>query len=226
MKILKFLIPILISSFTYSEPFPTYFEKYEESDLKISFYDIVVEEFKILNKDLKLIPRYIMEDYLYSTEFPTEEDLNKIGQRYHLPEGLLFAMFWKESQYKCNKESEKGADGCFQFIKGTAIKMGLLTDDYDYRANPWISADAAARYLAWNFKFLNLSNPKNPENWKFAVAAYNAGPNKIKHDKGLRIPLYTETQYYVEDIIGYVLFAGNLAHRLIKSIWSYDHRMR
>lgn len=200
---LRVLLLVLFSGKAISGTLP--FE-INELETELSFFNIAIENFdKKEKKDLLRVPRYILEKYLYNKSFPTEADLNIIGSKYDLPNGLLYAMFWKESQYKCNTESDKGAEGCFQFRTVTAKKMGLLTKDYDYRSNPWISADAAARYLAWNFEFLNLQNPSNPENWKYAVAAYNAGPNKIKQDKGLKIPLYTETQYYVEDIIGYIL---------------------
>jgi LysM repeat protein len=155
-------------------------------------------------KDITTLPPSIIEEYLSKESFPNEDDLNEISRRYDIPDGLLFAMFWKESQFTCNSSSEKGASGCFQFRPLTAKKMGILSDHHDYRTHPWISADAAARYLTWNFKFLGLKNTRNTEEWKFAVAAYNAGPNRIKTSSGLRIPLFTETQYYVEDIIGYI----------------------
>lgn len=223
MKILKSLTLALLASQSLAGGLPTYTVSSLESELSL-FSSITIEDFSDKSKeDLLLVPKYIIESHLYDKTFPTELDLNIIGNKYNLPNGLLYAMFWKESQYQCNKGSEKGAEGCFQFRPLTAKKMGILTNDYDYRSNPWISADAAARYLLWNFKFLNLNNHKNPENWKFAVAAYNAGPNKIKQDHGLRIPLYTETQYYVEDIIGYVtgdkyiVQPGDLIGKIAKS---------
>lgn len=206
MKILNILILLLISQQSISQQLPTYIKDNYNQISKPGGFDITVEEFKNHDKkDLLNIPSHILKNYIDNEDFPTEYDLNLIGSEYGLPLGLLYAMFWKESQYRCNKVSEKNASGCFQFRPLTAKKMGILSEDYDYRSNPWISADAAARYLAWNFKYLKLTNPKNPENWKFAVAAYNAGPNKINKEGGLKIPLYTETQYYVEDIIGYSL---------------------
>jgi LysM repeat protein len=205
MKILKILTITLLASQSIADTLPTYTINIMEPELSL-YSSIINENFsQKIKEDLLVVPKYIIDSYLNKKTYPSESDLNIIGNKYNIPNGLLYAMFWKESEYKCNKTSNKAAKGCFQFIPTTAIKMGLLNKNHDYTANPWISADAAARYLLWNFKFLNLTNKEDPEQWKFAVAAYNAGPNKIKQDYGLTIPLYTETQYYVEDIIGYVI---------------------
>jgi LysM repeat protein len=204
MKILKILTLTLLASQSLADTLPTYTVDIMESELSL-YSRVINDDFSNKNKeDLLTVPKYIIDSYLNKKTFPSESDLNIIGSKYNIPNGLLYAMFWKESEYKCNKTSNKAAKGCFQFISLTAKKMGILSKNYDYRSHPWISADAAARYLLWNFKFLNLSNYEDPEQWKFAVAAYNAGPNKIKQDYGLTIPFYTETQYYVDDIIGYV----------------------
>lgn len=189
-----FILILFFSGFSYANI---------QEGLPISYYHEITQK-KITNiKEIYSIPRYI-SIYSKYKKMPTEHDLNIIGSKYNIPNGLLYAMFWKESQFSCNKKSHKNAYGCFQFLYGTAKKMKIVGDNFDFRNNPWISADAAARYLYWNFNFLGLKNYNNIENWKYAVAAYNAGPNKVKTKNGLKIPLYTETQYYVDDIIGYV----------------------
>lgn len=212
MKKIFFLISI-ISNFCYGNI---------DSVLPISYYNqITTNNFNNIQK-IHEIPRYIKLYKEYKKK-PTKNDLDIIGSKYHIPNGLLYAMFWKESQFSCNKQSHKNAYGCFQFIYHTAKKMGIVGDNFDYRDNPWISADAAARYLYWNFKFLGFTDYNDLEKWKYAVAAYNAGPYKVKINDTIKIPMYTETQYYVEDIIGYVkgtkhiVQEGDLMHNISKT---------
>jgi LysM repeat protein len=171
--------------------------------------------------EYKFINSTLLRHYLSKNYIPNRQELNRIGQQYNIPHDLLYAMFWKESNYQCGLRSNKNAVGCFQFIDETAEAFNIKGSGFDYRNNPWVSADAAARYLAWNFNYLGLDNPNDLTQWQYAVAAYNAGPGKIKTDENtLSIPLYTETQFYVEDIIGYVLGEKHIVElgELIKDI--------
>ena len=159
-------------------------------------------------KELSDVPRYIKR-FANVGDMPTERDLNYIGRKYDLPDGLLYAMFWKETHYKCNVKSSANAYGCFQFQYWSAKEVNLIGKigkrDYDYRTNPWIAADAAARYLKIIQYKLNLANSKDPHSIALMLAGYNAGIGKIRRDGNkLNPPMYTETQYYIEDILGYV----------------------
>lgn len=211
---IKFLSILFFSNVSYSLEGKDFLSYYNDSE------SYIIENKKSFDfNSIKRLPSYILE-YKNIKRYPTEEELNYIGRKYQIPDGILYAMLWKESQYSCHSKSSKGAYGCFQFKRETAIKMNIIGKKYDYRNNPWISADAAARYLVWNFNYLELKNYNDLNNWEYVLAAYNAGPNKVKQKNILKIPLYTETQYYIEDIIGYakgdkyIVKNGDLMHEI------------
>lgn len=132
----------------------------------------------------------------------TRDELNTISQMYGLPDDLLFYQWHKENQGTCQKRSQKGAAGCFQFLKATAEQFKLIQGRKDYRKNPYASADAAARYLTWLLVLLYGEDAK-PDNWeqlRHALAAYNAGHRHVNKDGNIQIPTFTETQRYVFEI--------------------------
>lgn len=116
-----------------------------------------------------------------------------------IPGDLLTRLIWRESTFRPDVQSPKGAQGIAQFMPGTALEQGL-TDPFDIEA----AIPAAAGFLSelhHHFGSLGL-----------AVAAYNAGPNRV--DRWMasrdapklqpRVGLPLETQDYVLAITGRV----------------------
>ncbi|HLD02754.1 MAG TPA: transglycosylase SLT domain-containing protein, partial [Candidatus Nanoarchaeia archaeon] len=100
--------------------------------------------------------------------------IRKASEKYNLPFNILDSLIFQESSYNTNAISSKGAEGLTQLMPGTARDLGI-TDTL----NPEESIDAGARYLKRMFKMFGKSPKPIEEQWKFALAAYNAGPGNV-----------------------------------------------
>lgn len=125
-------------------------------------------------------------------------------ERYGMPLELQYLPVI-ESALVPTAESRAGAAGLWQFMPGTGSDMGLeINSLIDQRRDPYLSSDAAARYLK------NLYNIFG--DWSLAIAAYNCGPGNVnkairragdgKHDFWEIYPfLPAETRGYVPAFI-------------------------
>lgn len=91
--------------------------------------------------------------------------------RYQLPRELRYLPVI-ESALDPTAHSRAGADGLWQFMNPTAKGMGLEVNSLvDQRRDPYLSSDAAARYLKQLFETYG--------DWSLAIAAYNCGPGNV-----------------------------------------------
>ena len=84
-----------------------------------------------------------------------------------------------ESSFNNGAYSKAGASGMWQFTRGTGKNYLRIDDAVDERSDPFLAADAAARYLKDGFSRLG--------SWPLALTAYNygtAGMVRAKEAKG------------------------------------------
>ena len=114
--------------------------------------------------------------------------IERFSMENDLPPEFFARLIWRESRFRADAVSYKGAEGIAQFMPGTA-KLRGLSNSFDVLE----ALDASSRYLSeLRTQFGNLG---------FAAAAYNAGEEGLRRflDKG-RLPL--ETRDYVFAITG------------------------
>jgi soluble lytic murein transglycosylase-like protein len=99
--------------------------------------------------------------------------------------GLLAALVKHESGFDPNVRSHAGAIGLGQLMPGTAAGLGVDPTD------PIQNLDGAARYLKQQMDRFGSAD--------LALAAYNAGPNRVAQAGG--IPNITETRTYVGRVL-------------------------
>jgi len=109
------------------------------------------------------------------------------GQRHGLDPDLIHSVIRAESAGNPRAVSEKGASGLMQLMPATARNLNV-EDVF----NPTQNVEGGSRYLR---QLLSLYN----NDLQLALAAYNAGPDKVAAYKG--IPPYAETRQYVSRVI-------------------------
>ena len=110
----------------------------------------------------------------------------ELAAKYDISPALLEAVVWQESRWRSGAVSPVGARGLAQLMPGTAREMGVDS------ANPSANLEGGARYLRIQLDSFGGDVEK-------ALAAYNAGPGRVKQAGG--IPRITETQQYVAAIM-------------------------
>ncbi|WP_373499667.1 lytic transglycosylase domain-containing protein [Desulfococcus sp.] len=111
------------------------------------------------------------------------------ARRHEVHPALIKAIIKAESSYNSKAVSKRGARGLMQLMPGTARAMGVKNS-----FNPSHNINGGTRY----FKHL-LDEFEG--NIRLALAAYNAGVEKVK--KYGRVPPYKATRSYITKVISY-----------------------
>ncbi len=113
--------------------------------------------------------------------------INSAGDRHNIDPDLITSVIHAESGFNAHAISPKGAQGLMQLMPQTASNLGV-TNAFDPIAN----VEGGTRYLQQLLEFYNYDIIK-------ALAAYNAGPLRVRQYRG--VPPYYETRAYVARII-------------------------
>ena len=115
------------------------------------------------------------------------EVVNSASATFHLDPDLVNSVIHAESGFNSHAISPKGARGLMQLMPGTAGQLGV-NDAFDPQAN----VDGGSRYLRELLERYNFDLVK-------ALAAYNAGPERVDQYQG--VPPFRETRAYVARIV-------------------------
>ena len=110
--------------------------------------------------------------------------MSNIACEHGIPVGLFDAVIIRESRYQPNIYSPKNAFGLTQLMPGTAAQLGV--DRYHVESN----LRGGAKYLRQQIDRFG--------HYHLALAAYNAGPGRVRNGA---VPRIRETQDYVDNVL-------------------------
>ena len=116
-----------------------------------------------------------------------EEIISEAATRHGLDPDLIRAIIQIESGGIPDARSSKGAIGLMQLMPGTSSNLAV-SNPFDPKAN-----------IRSGTKYLSRLIERFRGNLVLALAAYNAGPEKVERYKG--IPPYPETRNYVRNVL-------------------------
>jgi soluble lytic murein transglycosylase-like protein len=147
------------------------------------YVDVPTSEIDRFEKDLSVSPA--------GKTAPSSRDMNDVisavSSRHHLDPDLINSVIHAESGFNPRAVSPKGAQGLMQLMPQTASQLGV-----DNAFDPSSNVEGGTRYLRELLERYNFDLIK-------ALAAYNAGPQRVEQYHG--VPPYYETQAYVARII-------------------------
>ncbi|MCK5813853.1 MAG: lytic transglycosylase domain-containing protein [Cocleimonas sp.] len=127
------------------------------------------------------------KQYLASKARAYQRTIQVYARAYKVEEELIHAIVKQESCFNETAHSRAGAIGLMQLMPGTADMMKI--------SNPWNPEQNIQGGVKYISQMLRLFKGEK----RLAVAAYNAGPGKVKRYKG--IPPYRETKNYVKKVM-------------------------
>lgn len=162
-----------------------------------TLYDLLGREVQvyIFNNKTRVWPRI----YAHSTPAPwkgqispwdpwIEALIGKYSQIYGVDPSLVRAVMRHESGFNAGAVSPKGAQGLMQLMPGTAASMGVK-NAFDPEQN-----------IAGGVGYLRQCLDRFQHNVPLAVAAYNAGPERVAQCG--TVPPINETQNFVTNVMG------------------------
>jgi hypothetical protein len=125
--------------------------------------------------------------FLLRPKADLNEVVNEASDRYRLDPDLVNSVIKAESGFNARAVSPKGAQGLMQLMPGTASQLGV-GNVFDPQAN----VEGGTKYLRELMERYDFDIVK-------ALAAYNAGPQRVEQFGG--VPPYYETRAYVARVV-------------------------
>jgi hypothetical protein len=148
-----------------------------------SYVDIATDQIDHFERDLWSPPAAAQ----HTSPAQLNDVISEVSGRHHLDPDLVSSVIRAESGFNPHAVSHKGAQGLMQLMPQTASQLGVA-DAFDPNAN----VEGGSRYLRELLERYNFDLIK-------ALAAYNAGPQRVEQYRG--VPPYFETRTYVAKII-------------------------
>jgi len=167
--------------------------RYEDDEGIVHFTDAPTDRrFKVFMRDLKKDRQLRTKLQLAGSVNPAEYEqiISACATKYGVNPSLIKAVIHAESGYNPNAVSRKGASGLMQLMPGTA-RLLKVSNSFDPKDN----VEGGVKYLRFLLDTFRGDVP-------LAVAAYNAGLNKVAKYGG--IPPYNETRTYVNRVLSYM----------------------
>ena len=141
-------------------------------------------------------PVYMQEGGESSVGAAYKDTINKYAEEFLVNPDVLFNLLKTESNFNpkaVNKAS--GAQGLAQVMPDTAADPGY---DVTPLSNPFNAEDS----IRFSAEYLSAMLEEFRGDYDLALAAYNAGPGRVRTYRG--VPPFAETQKYIEKILGRV----------------------
>ena len=141
---------------------------------------------KVRSKNRKALKLRSGKRWKYTDNNQFDKHIRHAARAHKVDPMLIKAIIKAESNFNCNAVSPKGAQGLMQLMPATAKDLEVK-DPFNPRENIY----GGTKYIKWLLKRFN-------GDVRLSVAAYNAGPARIKKKKIPRIP---ETIAYVGKVL-------------------------
>lgn len=166
-------LPLLFSLFLGCSGSPETPESFSEPDSLLQIIEKEIAQKKeVASFRKKVLPRDFqkkIEDY-----YPV---IRKYAKRYGFDWRLIVAQILKESRFRENARSGKGAVGLMQIMPGTAEDIRREMDIEYIANNPRENITAGIYHLFKQLRYFRQAN--GDERMKLALAAYNSGAGHI-----------------------------------------------
>ena len=160
---------------------------YLGSEATSGYADVPTSEIVNIDSEQRLLAAVAIEQPKPANPKAIPDIIASASDRTRIVGVFIASVFRAESGFKPHARSPKGAQGLMQLMPHTAAQLGVR-DAYNAEAN----INGGSEYLR------QLLTQYHGDAQK-ALAAYNAGPNRVQQFGG--VPPYHETRAYVARII-------------------------
>lgn len=155
---------------------------YEDENGVLHFTNVRTDSrYRIFSRSARRTPAQYIEDFA--------DIIRTASRKYQVDPCLIKAIIKAESDFDHTAVSHKGAQGLMQLMPQTAADMAVQ-DPFDPKENIL----GGTRYFS-----MLLKRFKNDR--VLALAAYNAGPERVESCRG--VPPFPETEDFVDKVLAY-----------------------